>query len=93
MTKEEKAALIREQASSGLTQANFCAAKSISPKSFRQWKYAQRLADHGKPAFVELVAKPSPAMPLVIVAGRFRIEVPAGFDKAHLSLLLQSLPC
>ena len=93
MTKEEKAALVREQASSGLTQSQFCAERSISPKSFRQWKYVLRLADLGKPAFVELVGKSCPSKPLVVVAGRFRVEVPADFDGVHLASLLRSLPC
>lgn len=93
MTKEEKVALIGEQASSGLTQAKFCMAKGISHKSFRQWKYTQRLTGQSKAEFVELVAKSCVEKPIVVIAGRFRVEIPVGFDRAHLSVLLQSLPC
>ena len=93
MTRHEKLALIREQEARGLTQAAFCASQSINPSTFQQWKYHRSKEWKATPTFVELVAKPKDAMPLVVVAGRFRVEVPAGFDKAHLTSLLHSLPC
>jgi hypothetical protein len=95
MTKEEKFALVREHKASGLSHAEFCKLKSISLKSFRQWKYSKtpRQAHASKtPSFIELVQRQD-AVPIVVTAGRFRVEVPEYFDCGHLTRILEALPC
>ena len=91
MTRDEKAELIREQMASGLTQAQFCKIKSIRLNSFHEWKAFERR--RAKSAFVELVSKTKDTQPIVIGVGHYRIEVPAGFDSAHLASVLRALPC
>jgi hypothetical protein len=93
MTKEEKISLITEQLTSGMTQAQFCSAKSIKVTAFRQWRYACKKSSDSIPKFVELIPTQKPAQQITLCIGRYRIDVPANFDKAYLRAVLESLPC
>lgn len=93
MTKEEKISLINEQQVSGMTQAKFCSMKSISVTAFRQWKCASKKFTGTSPNFVELIPKSQPTLHITLHVGRYRVDVPANFDNAHLRAVLESLPC
>jgi len=93
MTKEEKISLIKEQQASGMTQAKFCSTKSIRVTAFRQWKYASKKFKGTIPKFVELIPTSQPTLHITLSVGRYRVDVPANFDKSHLRAVLESLPC
>lgn len=93
MTPKDKKALIHEQKTSGLTQVEFCAKKSIKLSAFRQWKYTNPKTKRVSPQFVELIPKDDPIVPIVIYSGHYRVEVPVGFDKRHLQAVLEAMPC
>jgi hypothetical protein len=98
MTHDKKLALIQEQISSGLTQAEFCAKKSINLPTFRQWKYRRaksKVAMANHPYFVELIPMVAPDAPAIvsICSGQFRIDGPQGFDRVQLRAILESIPC
>lgn len=93
MTHEDKQALVKEQQTSGLTQAEFCTAKSIKLASFRQWKYHRAKLQGNPPQFVQLVPASPIASRITVIAGRFRVDVPEDFERTHLRAVLESLPC
>jgi hypothetical protein len=93
MTKEEKITLIHQQQNSGLSQVEFCAKKSIQVSAFRQWKYKHNKSHNLGEKFVELIPTLSQSMPIAVTIGRYRVEVPVHFDRAHLRSVLESLPC
>jgi hypothetical protein len=93
MTKSEKIKMVQAQQNSGLSARAFCAKHSIKLGTFQQWKYRWRL--HIPPAFVEIIAgPPTTALPVVsVLKGSYRVEVPAGFDREHLTAVLDAIPC
>lgn len=57
-TKEEKLALVNQYLSAGISKAEFCKRKKISPKSLTQWHEelfnSDRKAPHRNHGFVEI---------------------------------------
>jgi len=93
MTKSEKIKLLHTQQNSRLSAAAFCAKHNIKLGTFRQWKY--RWQSQIPPAFVEIVTETQTTALLVLSVwkGPYRVEVPAGFDGEHLSMVLEAIPC
>jgi len=67
--------------------------KSIQVTTFRQWKYARKKSNGTIPKFVELIPLQNSTQHITLSVGRYRVDVPANFDKAHLRAVLESLPC
>ena len=99
------ARIIEEQRASGLSIAEFCRRRSVSPPSFFDWR--RRLSAAGgasgparaAPAFVEVKVGPrdtppsevsGTALELILRSG-LRVAVRRGFDRALLRELLAAL--
>lgn len=90
---EEKRQLLAELRSSGMSLARFARERGLHPETVYRWRRAAR-ASEAREAFVEVQVYDElvKAAPLVVeVARRFRVEVPAGFEEAHLHRVLSAL--
>ena len=90
---EEKRQLLVELSASGLSLARFARERGLHPETLYRWRRAQRRSE-ARERFVEVQVKCGAvkAAPLIVeVAGRFRVEVPAGFEEAHLHRVLTAL--
>lgn len=78
----------------GLTQAAYCRKENLSVHQFLYWK-KRLLPDPASASFVEIQASevlcpsspPSPASLVLVLPGRYRIEVSPGFDPKTLERL------
>ena len=98
-TPTELRQLTAEQTSSGMTVAEFCRSRGLSPNIlYRALKHQRHQANRGREA--QLVAVEvagvsgggAPGRDLVVVLGNgLRIEVPCGFEVATLQRLVSAL--
>ncbi len=83
---------------SGVSDAQYCREQGLSPKAFCYWKRRYRknteagvsLVPVGRHTFHIQQARFSESS-LVVMAGRYRVEVGAGFDSATLVQLVRAL--
>lgn len=80
---------------SGLTVAEYCHRRRVSPASFFRWRRRLREGAPGHvagPTFVEAVVRgPSGAASPVVEVRRWRVVVPPGFDPVSLGRLVATL--
>ena len=94
-TAEERARLVSEQRSSGMTQKAWCAEHGIRLRTFRDWARLSNLWESGRACatgWIELNAGKAspelgddPAVPVEVSAGLFTVLVKPGFDRETLS--------
>ena len=89
---------LSEWSRSGTTQAEYCRQNKLDPKNFIYWK-KKILHEPNTASLVELPsqlvtesARQANASHLILVIdGRFRVEVPSGFDAETLDRLIKIL--
>jgi hypothetical protein len=94
-TAEERARLVSEQRSSGMTQKAWCAEHGIKWRTFRDWA---RLSNRGKAeragsaGWIELPGRGhDSAAPMEVSAGLFTVLVKPGFGRGMLSDICRTL--
>ncbi|MCX5661514.1 MAG: transposase [Planctomycetota bacterium] len=104
-TSARWARVIEEQRASGLSIAEFCRRRSVSPPSFFDWRRRLSASEptRATPAFVEVKVGPGEALGSQTVGARgdaalelvlrsgLRVRVRRGFDRALLRELLAAL--
>lgn len=82
----------------GLTQAQYCRQNNLDPRNFLYWK-KKILPNSGTVSVVEIPTQvvrhssfsANPPNLVLIIDGRFRVEVPPGFDANTLERLITFL--
>ena len=100
-TAEERARLVSEQRSSGMTQKEWCGERGISLRTFRDWTRLPGLGKSeraGSSGWIELNAGNAlpgaghdSAEPMEVSAGPFTVLVKPGFDRGMLSDICRAL--
>lgn len=96
--RREWAEHIRSCSESGKSDAQYCREQGLSPKAFCYWKRkyrknseaAIRLVPVGR-QMIHVQQARSQASPLVLMAGRYKVEVGTGFDSVTLVQLVRTL--
>jgi hypothetical protein len=95
--REKWSRIIREQQSSGLTIAAFCAGRGVAVSSFYPWKRRLASAGDGAAAFVEARVvggageRRGPGLVAIELACGRRIVVARGFDPELLLEVIEAL--
>ena len=96
--RREWAEHIRSCGESGKSDAQYCREQGLSPKAFCYWKRKYRKRPEATIRLVPVGRQMIPvgqarsqASPLVLMAGRYRVEIGTGFDSATLVQLVRTL--